>query len=204
MTAALEHAQPEPAPAASPSEALYFPADAPRLFGWLHRPARATHDLGVVICKPFGYEALCGHRSLRAFAEMAAAAGVPALRFDYRGSGDAADTDPDAEQIQLWGEDLLAAIAELRRILTSIETENVVVGPATALLFKNDRVLHGRSAFRGERWLQRAYFSDSLDPFREATGSPAGEFAFDARQLLSSSTQEKIVAPSDTIRHSKN
>jgi alpha-beta hydrolase superfamily lysophospholipase len=115
MTAALEHAQPEQAPAAGLSEALYFPADAPRLFGWLHRPARATHDLGVVICKPFGYEALCGHRGLRAFAEMAAAAGVPALRFDYRGSGDAADLDPDADQIQLWGEDLLTAIAELRR-----------------------------------------------------------------------------------------
>jgi alpha-beta hydrolase superfamily lysophospholipase len=115
VTAALEELPPEPAPAAPGREALYFPAEAPRLFGWLHLPARAASDVGVVVCKPFGYEALCGHRSLRAFAEMAAAIGVPALRFDYSGSGDAADIDPDTDQIRLWGADLLAAIAELRR-----------------------------------------------------------------------------------------
>jgi dienelactone hydrolase len=114
VTAGPEDAQ-EQARAAGVSEPLYFPAEAPRLFGWLHKPAAAASDLGVVICKPFGYEALCGHRGLRAFAEMAAAAGVPALRFDYLGSGDAANIDPDADQIQQWGEDLLAAIAELRR-----------------------------------------------------------------------------------------
>ncbi len=58
-----------------------------------------------------------------------------------------------------------------------------------ALLFKNDRVLHGRDAFTGERWLQRAYFTDSLTPFRERmTESDAAErdaaesnaFVFDA------------------------
>ena len=126
---------------------------------------------------------------------------APILRRD---EGAAARIAVQTHAVQPCNEEARAAIAELRRILTSIETENVVVGPATALLFKNDRVLHGRSAFRGERWLQRAYFTASLEPFRQATGSPAGEFAFDARQLLSSSAQEKIVAPSDTIRHSKN
>ena len=94
-----------------------------------------------------------------------------------------------------------AAIAELRRILTSIETENVVVGPGTALLFNNHRIMHGRSAFRGERWLQRAYFTDSLEPFRDATGAIPGEFAFDARRLLS---PQKTVARPEAIGHSKN
>ena len=71
--------------------------------------------MGLVICKPFGAEAMCGHRSLRAFAEMAAAAGVPALRFDYLGTGDSANIDPDADQIEAWCRDILAAVDELRR-----------------------------------------------------------------------------------------
>jgi len=96
------------------SEPLYFPAAAPRLFGWLHRPAADCGATGVVICKPFGYELLVGHRSLRAFAEMAAAAGIPALRFDYQGTGDAAEIDPDADQIEWWTRDVVAAVDELR------------------------------------------------------------------------------------------
>jgi alpha-beta hydrolase superfamily lysophospholipase len=103
------------APDSELSEPLYFPAAAPRLFGWLHRPAAGCSSAtGVVICKPFGYELLVGHRSLRAFAEMAAAAGIPALRFDYQGSGDAAEIGPDADQVESWSRDVVAAVAELR------------------------------------------------------------------------------------------
>ena len=108
----------------------------------------------------------------------------PILWRDPRG---AARIAVQTHAVQPCNEEARAAIAQLRQILTSIETESVVVGPRTALLFKNDRVLHGRSAFRGERWLQRAYFTDSLEPFRQAAGANQGEFAFDARQLLSCS-----------------
>jgi hypothetical protein len=97
-----------------------------------------------------------------------------------------------------------SAIARLREILAFLQPEQVVVGPATALLFKNDRVLHGRAAFRGERWLQRAYFTDSIERFRQLTGAGPGAFAFDARQLLSFSGKEKTVAPSEGIVHSRN
>jgi hypothetical protein len=133
--------------------------------------------------------------------ELGLSVTAPILWCDARG---AARIAVQTHAVQPCNEEARAAIAELRRILTSIETENVVVGPATALLFKNDRVLHSRSAFRGERWLQRAYFTDSLETFRQATGSSAGEFAFDARQLLSKSAQEKIVAPPESIGHSRN
>jgi alpha-beta hydrolase superfamily lysophospholipase len=102
------------APASEVSEPLYFPAAAPRLFGWLHRPAAGSGATGVVVCKPFGYELLVGHRSLRAFAETAAAAGIPALRFDYQGTGDAAEIDPEADQIEAWCRDVEAAVDELR------------------------------------------------------------------------------------------
>jgi L-asparagine oxygenase len=76
------------------------------------------------------------------------------------------------------------AIAQLRALLDTLETERVVLRPGDALLFKNDRVLHGRDAFTGERWLQRAYFTDSLAPFRERAGAPEDAFVFDARRLL--------------------
>src|SRR2546421_1218851 len=64
---------------------LYFDSAAHRLFAWLHRPAvPAAPGLGVVICKPFGYEALCAHRCVRAFAEAAVELGVPTLRLDRK------------------------------------------------------------------------------------------------------------------------
>jgi L-asparagine oxygenase len=76
------------------------------------------------------------------------------------------------------------AIAQLRALLDTLETERVVLSPGDALLFKNDRVLHGRDAFSGQRWLQRAYFTDSLTPFRERTGAPCNAFVFDAAHLI--------------------
>jgi alpha-beta hydrolase superfamily lysophospholipase len=103
-------------PSGAPNAPMYFPSTAPRLFGWLHRPAGVAHaDLGLVICKPFGYEALCAHRALRAFAASAAAAGVPTLSFDYAGTGDSFDTPADADQLELWCEDIVTAVAELRQ-----------------------------------------------------------------------------------------
>jgi alpha-beta hydrolase superfamily lysophospholipase len=104
------------APDSSLADALYFDSGEHRLFGWLHRPkAGAKADLGLVVCKPFGYEAVCSHRSLRAFAEAAAALGVPTLRFDYSGTGDSAELDSHADQLAVWTRDVVAAVSELQR-----------------------------------------------------------------------------------------
>ncbi|HEX4049374.1 MAG TPA: alpha/beta hydrolase family protein [Steroidobacteraceae bacterium] len=111
-------------PSALTEESLYFRAADRQLFGWLHRAAAApaaaaapgrSAEMGVVICKPFGYEATCAHRSLGAFAQAAAAAGFPTLRFDYAGTGDSGDIDPSADQLALWTEDVVAAVHELQR-----------------------------------------------------------------------------------------
>jgi len=112
--------------------------------------------------------------------ELALSVTAPVIWRDRRGARRIA---VQTHAVQPVNEEAGAAISELREILATLEPERVVVGPATALLFKNDRVLHGRSAFRGERWLQRAYFTDSIEHFRAATGAGAGEFAFDARRL---------------------
>lgn len=58
-------------------------------FGWYH-PAAPGHacSRGVVFCAPFGVEELWTHRNLRHLATMAAAAGLPVIRFDYPATGD--------------------------------------------------------------------------------------------------------------------
>jgi alpha-beta hydrolase superfamily lysophospholipase len=95
---------------------VYFPSGQHTLFGWIH-PARgpAASDLGIVICNPFGYETICAHKSLLAFAEACAATGVSALRFDYRGTGDSSSTGGEEDQISAWCEDIRAAIEFLQR-----------------------------------------------------------------------------------------
>jgi alpha-beta hydrolase superfamily lysophospholipase len=94
------------------AQPIYFGATEYRLFGWLHPAAKA--EIGVVLCQPFGYEAICAHRGTRAFAEAIAAAGIPALRFDYLGTGDSAEIDPQADQLQTWTRDVLIAAEELQ------------------------------------------------------------------------------------------
>ena len=115
MSADLPLRESEGGPVGS-GRALYFDSGAHRLFGWLHRPSDGLKaDVGVVLCQPFGYEAICAHRGIRAFAESVAAAGMAALRFDYLGAGDSPDIDPEADQLQIWTQDILAAAEELRR-----------------------------------------------------------------------------------------
>jgi pimeloyl-ACP methyl ester carboxylesterase len=101
-------------PSKPPSESSSEPPERPR-FGWLHRPSEPAAGLGLVICNPFGYEWICAHRSIRHFAEGAAAAGVPALRFDYDGTGDSAGTDRDAGRVGAWVASARDAIDALRR-----------------------------------------------------------------------------------------
>jgi alpha-beta hydrolase superfamily lysophospholipase len=111
----------EGTPTTGLAEALYFESGEHRLFGWLHRGAAdRPANIGLVLCKPFGYESVCAHRSLRAFAEAAAALGIPTLRFDYAGTGDSSELDPDADQLEVWIADVVAAVAELRRV-TGVE-----------------------------------------------------------------------------------
>ena len=97
------------------AQPLYFESGEDRLFAWLHRPSTPLESkLGVVICSPFGYESICAHRGVREFAEAIAAVGIPALRFDYVGTGDSAEIDENADHVKLWSQDVIAAIRALR------------------------------------------------------------------------------------------
>ncbi len=58
-------------------------------------------DLAVVVCEPFGYEALCTQRAMLTLARMLAAAGITTLRFHYPGTGDSAGEETPG-QIDRW------------------------------------------------------------------------------------------------------
>jgi alpha-beta hydrolase superfamily lysophospholipase len=96
---------------------LYFgPGDRP-LFGWIHAPAEKTAgDLAVVICPPFGHEYINSHRTIRHLADRLAEAGMPALRFDYDGTGDSAGVDEDPGRVNAWRDSIRAAMQALREI----------------------------------------------------------------------------------------
>ncbi|HYS68369.1 MAG TPA: alpha/beta hydrolase family protein [Paraburkholderia sp.] len=83
-------------------------------FGWLHRPAGARPEMGVVLCNPFGYEALCTYRGWRELAEALAARGIAALRFDYPGTGDSSGNEDDPQRLRAWLDSIKAAAAWLR------------------------------------------------------------------------------------------
>lgn len=97
-------------------EPVFFGAEDRPLFGWLHRaPCGPRTPLGVVLCNPFGYEAICAHRPIRHFATAMAAAGFPALRFDYDGTGDSAGTDLEPDRLRAWISSIHQAAELLRR-----------------------------------------------------------------------------------------
>ncbi|WP_025599773.1 serine aminopeptidase domain-containing protein [Burkholderia sp. WSM2230] len=80
-------------------------------FGWLH-PAAGPH--GVVLCYPFGYDALCTYRGMRRLAERLAARGIAVLRFDYPGTGDSAGYASEPGRWRAWIDSIRQAVALLR------------------------------------------------------------------------------------------
>lgn len=173
------------------ADAIYFDSGEHQLFGWLHRPpVGAMGNVGLVICKPFGYEALCSHRSVRAFADAAAALGVPTLRFDYLGTGDSAEIDPQADQLQTWSEDVIAAVEELQRqtgvervcllgirlgaLLAALAASRCKSVGALALI---SPVISGKRYLRELRTTRLAAWIGSIAPESANDGAPEGSAA---------------------------
>ncbi len=96
------------------AQPLYFGPESRPLFGWLHRAA-TENNLGLVICNPFGHEAQSCHRSLRHWAQSAAATGIPALRFDFDGTGDSCGSDTDQDRLAAWIGSVQSAVATLKQ-----------------------------------------------------------------------------------------
>lgn len=93
---------------------FFFSKDGPRLFGMLHASGATPRDgIGWVFCHPFAEEKLWAHRVFVDTARVFARAGMPVLRFDYRGYGDSEgvfESSTLADQTA----DIRTAIGELR------------------------------------------------------------------------------------------
>jgi alpha-beta hydrolase superfamily lysophospholipase len=86
------------------------------LSGFYHPPKQLpSRAVAVVLCNPLGYEAMSVHRTYRHLAEGLASRGLPALRFDYDGTGDSSGRSDDPGRVRAWIESVGAAVAEIRR-----------------------------------------------------------------------------------------
>ncbi len=79
--------------------------------GWLHAGPGAT---GVVLCAPWGHEAMWSHRAWRHLAADLASAGMPVLRFDYPGCGDSAGAEDGPDRLNACTHSIVRAAQTLR------------------------------------------------------------------------------------------
>lgn len=113
---------------------FFFGSSSQQLYACYH-PAAPTHDFAALLCSPLGDEYIRAHRAYRLLAARLARAGVPALRFDYYGTGDSAGADTDATLAQ-WRANIGQAIEELKRRsgLRRVMLAGLRLGAALALL----------------------------------------------------------------------
>jgi alpha-beta hydrolase superfamily lysophospholipase len=95
---------------------VVFQAPAGACLGWFHAARGPARSVGVVMCRPMGYEALCSYRTYTQLAQMLAEAGFDVLRFDYHGTGDSAGGDGDPGRVQAWLDSIACATQELQRM----------------------------------------------------------------------------------------
>ena len=96
--------------------AAFVPDAASAFFAWTHHaPDVAPRDAVAVVCGPIGSEYTRSHRSLRHLADRLARAGIPAMRFDYHGTGNSPGTDLDPARVASWLANIRDAATEARR-----------------------------------------------------------------------------------------
>ncbi len=87
-----------------------------RLFASYHiAEGNVRRGHGVVLCNPFGQEALRAHRLYRVLAERLARSGIDVMRFDYYGTGDSSGEDQEGE-LSGWTRDIRTVHDELLRV----------------------------------------------------------------------------------------
>lgn len=97
--------------------ALVFPCEGEELLAVLHAP-RVTPRKGVLLVVGGPQYRVGSHRQFLLLARHLAVAGIPVLRFDYRGMGDSSGGQRDFERV---GDDIHAAIDAFQKELPGLE-----------------------------------------------------------------------------------
>lgn len=119
----------------------YFEDAAHPFFGWYHAaPDAPQHDVAAVICGPLGSEYTRSHRSVRHLADRLARAGIPAVRFDWHGTGNSPGTDLDPGRVDAWLANIRAACDHARRLSgrTRVALIGIRLGGTLAALASRD------------------------------------------------------------------
>jgi pimeloyl-ACP methyl ester carboxylesterase len=93
---------------------VYLGAGEDAVFATLHAPDGSPRPVGALLVPPFGWDELCTHRSMRAWAAAFAAAGHPAVRIDLIATGDSGGDPGDGRLLSRWTDAAADAAAWLR------------------------------------------------------------------------------------------
>ncbi|MEP7101150.1 MAG: alpha/beta hydrolase [Burkholderiales bacterium] len=180
---------------AAPTPFYFGPAGA-GLFGWLHAaPAGSESAFGLVICNPFGFEEVCAHRSLQLLASSAAAAGIPTLRFDAAGCGNAEGDEFEPDRLGAWVASVHEAIETLksRTGLARVCLLGMRLGASVAALAAAQRddvfgLIAIAPIVRGRDWVRELRMLDQA----AATASAPGDLLESAGFVLTAQTVEAL------------
>ena len=93
---------------------LYFGSSEQALFGVYHAPAsQPARNRGVVLCNPFGDEAIKAHRAFLQLANRLASERFHVMRFDYYATGDSAG-ESEQGTVEQWLADIGTAADEIK------------------------------------------------------------------------------------------
>jgi alpha-beta hydrolase superfamily lysophospholipase len=114
--------------------------------GWLHLPDGPARGPAIVLCNAAGGEMICAYAGWRTLAVMLADAGMPVLRFDYDGTGNAPGDDRLPDRLGAWSHSITKAIDEMKRLcgVSAVVLVGLRLGATLAL-----RAARGRTDIAG-------------------------------------------------------
>ncbi|WP_419730628.1 alpha/beta fold hydrolase [Lichenicola sp.] len=142
--------------------------------GWLNV---GSNGIGVVICAPFGQEAMLTYRGCKILADALQKRGFSVLRFDYPGTGDSAGSETDPDRLGAWQGSIGSATAFLRhatgadamlligfRLGAALALRAAAMDPSIIAICCLSPVISGRSYTRELRLLANGWREANLLP----------------------------------------
>ena len=185
--------------------AFYLNDDGRSLFAWLHtHRSEECFDHGVVICSPIGFEQLHAHRGLRHLADQLAHHQIPALRFDWHGTGDSAGDDSDPNRLTAWRANVHAAVSwmKTRCGCRQVSIVGLRMGATIASLSLNDamdieNLVLWDPVTTGRSYVREMTLIDMMSEARPATGTD-NDGTIDAAGFLLS---RETTSETDELQH---